>query len=192
MASKEPAKTEAAAAPAPKKSKLVLILVAVLLVVVIGAGAAVFMLLSHGKKSEGGESEEKAAATHGEKAWPKFDPSKPPVFEPLEPFTVNLTPEDGQQYLQVVASIRVIDAHVAEEVKAYMPQIRHEILSLLAGKKASEIVSPEGRAELAEEMRDVINEVMGWEPPPASSKKKQAEAATGPVVSVFFTQFIVQ
>lgn len=191
MASKETAKPEAAAAPAPKKSKLLVIVIALLVVVLIAVGAGVFFMLSHSKKAEGEGGEEKAAASHGEKAWPKFDPSKPPVFEPLEPFTVNLTPEDGPQYLQVVASMRVADAKIGEEVKAYMPEIRHKVLNLLAGKKASEITSPEGREELAEEVRDVINEVLGWEPPPAK-KGKQAEEATGPVISVFFTQFIVQ
>ncbi|MDP5240781.1 flagellar basal body-associated FliL family protein [Uliginosibacterium sp. 31-16] len=190
-----PKKEEAAEVAPPKKSKklLIIIVAAVVLLCLIAGGA--FMLLS--KKKAAADGEEDAAAdepaAHAAHVWPKFDPTKPPVFLPLEPFTVNLQPENGEQFLQVVASLRVIDAHVGDQVKAYMPQIRHEVLGLLAGKKPSEITSPEGRETLAEEMKEIINEIMGWEAPPVSKKKKAtAQEAVGPVVSVFFTQFIVQ
>lgn len=183
-------------AAAPKKSKklLIIIVVAVLLLALIGGGTAVFL---SGKKKTDGATDNQAdsdQAASGEHNWPKFDPHKPPVFLALEPFTVNLQPEGDEQYLQVVASLRVIDEKVGEEVKAYMPQIRHEILSLLAGKKASEIKSQEGREELAQDIKDTVNEIMGWEPP-APKKKKKGAADTeevGPVVAVFFTQYIVQ
>lgn len=192
-----PKKDEAAAEAAPpaKKSKKMLILI-VLVVVLLGliAGGA-FMLLGKKKAAADGEEEEVAEETHAAaKKWPAFDPSKPPVFMPLEPFTVNLQPENGEQFLQVVASVRVIDMTVGDTVKTFMPQIRHEVLSLLAGKKASEITTPEGREDLAEEMKEIMNDVLGWEPAPKKKGKKKAaeEEEVGPVVSVFFTQFIVQ
>jgi len=190
MATKEaPKKDEAEAAPAPKKSKKLLILVVVIVILAIAAGGA-FMLLGKKKSAEGEEPAEESHATH---EWPKFDPSKPPVFMPLEPFTVNLQPENGEQFLQVVISVRVIDAHVGDTVKSYVPQIRHEILSLLAGKKASEITTPEGREDLADEMKGIMNDVLGWEPPAKKkSSKGKGEEEPGPIVGVFFTQFIVQ
>ncbi|MDO6387981.1 MULTISPECIES: flagellar basal body-associated protein FliL [unclassified Uliginosibacterium] len=186
--------TDGEAAP-PKKSKklLILIVVAVLVLGLIGGGA--FMLLGKKKAAADGEEEAAAESSHAEHQWPAYDPKKPPVFMPLEPFTVNLQPENGEQFLQVVASVRVIDAHVGDTVKSFMPQIRHEILSLLSGKKASEITTPDGREELALEMKDIMNEVLGWEPPPKKKGKKKKgaeEEEVGPVVSVFFTQFIVQ
>ncbi|GAB2887732.1 hypothetical protein GCM10027046_15090 [Uliginosibacterium flavum] len=197
--SKEAPKKEAAAdeaAPAPKKSKklLIIILAAVVLLGAIGGGA--YALLAKKKvATEGEEAAAEEAPAHAVHEWPKFDPNKPPVFLPLEPFTVNLQPDNGaEQFLQVVASLRVIDAHVGDQVKAFMPQIRHEVLSLLSGKKPSEITSPEGREELATEMKEIINVIMGFEPPPVSKKKKKTSdpEPVGPVVSVFFTQFIVQ
>lgn len=194
MASKEAPKAEAAAeaAPPPKKSKKLLILI-VLVVLVLGlVGGGAVMLL---KKKAPAEGEEAVAeeSSHAKHQWPEYDPSKPPVFMALDAFTVNLQPENGEQYLQVVASVRVIDAHVGDTVKSFMPQIRHEILSLLAGKKASEITTPEGREDLAEEMKEIMNEVLGWEPPANKKKTKgHDEEPVGPVVSVFFTQFIVQ
>lgn len=191
MASKEaPKKDEADSAAAPKKSKKLLILVVALVVILAIAAGGAFMLLGKKKSADG---EEQAEETHASHEWPKFDPSKPPVFLPLEPFTVNLQPENGEQFLQVVISVRVIDAHVGDTVKSYIPQIRHEILSLLAGKKASEITTPEGREDLATEMKDIMNDVLGWEPPAKKkSRKGKEEDEPGPVVAVFFTQFIVQ
>ncbi|MEN3111738.1 flagellar basal body-associated protein FliL [Uliginosibacterium paludis] len=192
MASKEAPKADAAAAPAPKKSKKMLILAVLVVVILAVAGGAAFLLLGKKKAAADEEPEEAAHATH---EWPKYDPSKPPVFMPLEPFTVNLQPENGEQFLQLVSSVRVIDAHVGDTVKSYMPQIRHEVLTLLSGKKASEITTPEGREALAEEMKEIMNEVLGWEPPPKKKSAKgkgKEEEATGPVVAVFFTQFIVQ
>ena len=193
-----PKKDEVAeeAAPAPKKSKKLLIIIVAAVVLLSAIGGGGYALL--GKKKVAAEGEDAAAAeeapAHAVHEWPKFDPNKPPVFLPLEPFTVNLQPENGEQFLQVVASLRVIDAHVGDQVKAFMPQIRHEVLSLLSGKKPSEITSPEGREELAAEMKDIVNEIMGFEAPPVSKKKKKGAEPqpVGPVVSVFFTQFIVQ
>lgn len=194
MASKEaPKKTEAAGdAPPPRKSKKLLILVVLAVVVLAIAGAGAFLLLGKKKAAEGEEAEA-TESQHASHSWPKFDPSAPPVFMPLEPFTVNLQAENGEQFLQVVISVRVIDAHVGDTVKSYMPQIRHEILALLAGKRASEITTPEGREDLANEMKDIMNDILGWEPPPKKkSRKGKEESEPGPVVGVFFTQFIVQ
>ncbi|MDQ7989438.1 MAG: flagellar basal body-associated FliL family protein [Candidatus Dactylopiibacterium sp.] len=178
--------TDTSAAPAKKSKKLVLLIVVIVaLLGVIAAGA--YLLLAKGEPK--GEEHEEQKSSHAQ--WGKLDPSKPPVFIPFEPLTVNLQPENGEQFLQVVISVRVVDAHVADLLKAYTPQIRHEILSLLAGKKASEITSPEGREDLAEDMREIMNDVLGWEPP----RKKAGGAGEhdgAPVVSVFFTQFIVQ
>ncbi len=190
MASKEAPKADAAA-PAPKKSKKMLILAVLVIVILAVAGGGAFLLLGKKKAAAEEDHEEPAHAAH---EWPKYDPSKPPVFMPLEPFTVNLQPENGEQFLQLVSSVRVIDAHVGDTVKSYMPQIRHEVLTLLSGKKASEITTPEGREDLAAEMKDIMNEVLGWEPPPKkkSGKKGKEDEAVGPVVAVFFTQFIVQ
>jgi flagellar FliL protein len=196
---KEKEKDGGTAEEAPKKSKklLIIIVAAVVLLGLIGGGAFFMFKKKPAAEGENGAAptaEETASKDSAEHAWPKFDPSKPPVFVPLEPFTVNLQDENGEQYLQVVASVRVIDDKVGEEVKKFMPQIRHEILTLLAGKKASDIMAPDDREALADEIKDTINEIMGWTAPDTSKKKKTAAGReqVGPVVAVFFTQFIIQ
>jgi len=190
MAKEAPKKEDpAAAAPAAKSGKKMIIIIIVVVLVLAIAGVGVLLLLK--KKSKPAEGEEAATEQTHETA--KFDPHKPPVFLPMEPFTVNLQSDMGEQFLQVVATMRVADDKVGEQIKVFMPQIRHEVLSLLAGKKAAEITSPEGRETLAEEIRGIVNDVLGWEPPKKKKKSEDAHGSDGaPVMGVFFTQFIVQ
>lgn len=187
-----PAPAEGAAAEPKKKGKLLIIIVA-LIVVLAGAGAAAWFMLSNKGGEEGDEDGKTAKET-------KHQSAKPPVFVNLEPFTVNLQPEQGEQYLQVVAALKVDDAHAGDTVKQYMPELRHRILLLLSSKKPSELSSMQGREALAEEIRDEANTIVA--PPPVKHVKtskvadkahgKEKEAAEGPVLSVFFTSFIIQ
>lgn len=196
MATKEAPKAAEAPVEAPKKSraKLFIIIGIAVLVLVLVAGGVLLLLIkkNSGKSGEEAQAAAPAAAVAAAPAV-SFDPKNPPVFLPLEPFTVNLQPEGVEQYLQVVASLRVADAKTGDTIKLLMPQVRHEVLAYLASKKASEITTPEGRAFLAEDLRDIVNEILGYVPPADSKRVGQAPAAsTGPVISVFFTQFIVQ
>ncbi|MEC5386939.1 flagellar basal body-associated FliL family protein [Uliginosibacterium sp. H3] len=195
MASKEVKKEEGADAAPPKKSKKLLIIIVGVVVVTLALGAGVGYLMGHKKPAGDGAHGEEASAEskHEEKSG---EPKKPPVFVALEPFTVNLQADasSGEQFLQAVVSLRVADEKKGEELKAYMPQIRHEILGLAGAKKAAEITTPEGREALAEDIKDTVNEVLGYEPPKRSKRKKKDEGPDedAPVMAVFFTQFIVQ
>ncbi|WP_374509265.1 flagellar basal body-associated protein FliL [Niveibacterium sp.] len=181
----KPAEGEAA----PKKSKKMLIIIIAAVVGVALAGGGAFLVL--GKKKKAADADGEDAQADEEKPAAHADPKAPPVFVPLEPFVVNLQPENGEQYLQVVLSFRVADAHTGDQIKLLMPEIRHRILMLLSGKKASEIANPEGREALAAEIRTEANTSLGYEPP--KKKKKGADHDEGgPIVSVLFTSFIVQ
>ncbi len=186
--SSKPAKPAAEGEAAPKKSKKMLIIIVAAVVGLALAGGGAFLLLGKKKKAaaegEDDQADEEKPAAHA-------DPKAPPVFVPLEPFVVNLQPENGEQYLQVVISFRVADSHTGDQIKLLMPEIRHRILMLLSGKKASEIANPEGREALAAEIRTEANSSLGYEPP--KKKKKGADNDEGgPIVSVLFTSFIVQ
>lgn len=185
MAAKEATRQDpAAAAPAPRRNGKLFILIGIIVVLlcVVAVGAYALLLNRHA-----GADEEDAPHEAQAQQWTPPDASKPPVFLPFEPFTVNLQPDGVEQFLQVVISVRVADTKTADLLKSYTPQIRHEILSLLSGKKAAEITTPDGREDLAEEMRDLMNGILGWKP-----HKPDARGDDGPVMSVFFTQFIVQ
>lgn len=119
----------------------------------------------------------------------KKDKEAPPVFINLEPFTVNLIPETGDQYLQVVLALELEDAHSEADLKIRMPKVRNNITLLLSGKKASELLPKEGKEKLAESLKEEINSVIE---PSSKGKKGEAVHAEGPVKSVLFTSFIIQ
>lgn len=85
--------------------------------------------------------------------------------------------------MQLVLSVELEDPLLAEKVKAYTPKIRNDIMLLLSGKKASELMPKEGKEKLASEIREMMNGVL--EP---GLKNK----ADGPVRDVLFTSFIIQ
>lgn len=170
----------------PKKSKklLIIIIAAVLVLVLVGGGAAFFLL----KKSDHADDEETAEETAKPKK--KKDKESHPVFVNLEPFTVNLVPETGDQYLQVALSVEFDDPTGETEAKNHMPKIRNNVTLLLSSKKASELLTKEGKEKLAGELKESINEVL--EPPKSGKKGEKAKSEDGPVKDVLFTSFIIQ
>jgi flagellar protein FliL len=147
------------------KKKLLAIVGGAMLVVVIGAAAAWFM-------TAGGNSS--AATAH------KAEKAEPPEYIALEPFTVNLQPENGDQYLQVQFTLQVANAEAAEQIKANMAKVRSRVLLLLSGKRASEINTVEGKHALAKEIVATIKQ-------PFVDKGQPQQ-----VSDVLFTAFIIQ
>jgi len=157
-------KADAAAAPKSSKKKLLVIIIMAVLVLGLGGGGAWFF--THGK-SEGG-AEHKAAK------------AEPPEYVPIDAFTVNLQPENGDQYLQITFTLQVSNPQQVELIKTNMPKVRSRVLLLLSGKKASEISSVEGKHQLA---TDIIT----------SLKQPFVDKGEPPQVSdVLFTSFIIQ
>ena len=181
MAKETKAEAEVSEAPKPAKSKKLLIIVvaAVFLLVVIG-GAVTFLLLKNRAADNGEEGEVATETTKAEKK--KDTKEAPPVYVALDAFTVNLDQESGGQYLQLVLSVEVADIHAGDKIKTFTPKLRNNIIRLLSGKKASELITREGKEGLANEIRNLMNEVL--EP---GSKGEDA-----PVKEVLFTAFIIQ
>jgi flagellar FliL protein len=65
-----------------------------------------------------------------------------------------------------------------------MPKLRNDLTLLLSSKKASELISKEGKEELAQEIREQMNGVLD----PAGRGKKR----DWPIKEVLFTSFIIQ
>ena len=183
------------AAPTKKKSRLLIIIIA-LTVVLAGAGAGAWFFLSN----EAEDDEPKVS-------------SKPAVFLPVDQFTVNLQPEDGQQYLQVAMTLKVADQAVADSIKAQMPEVRSRVLLLLSSKKPSQLVMLEGKNKLIAEIAHEVEMGLGPDKNAKPAKKKsdgeakkvkgkakakaqedEASKAAAParVLAVYFTHFIVQ
>ncbi len=205
MATAAPA-AEAAAPKGGGKKKLMLIIAIVLVVVLIGAGAAVFLLK---KKApvEGEEGyEEEASPKAAEVAKPK--PGTPPVYLPMEPFTVNLADKDSDRFAQVGVTLEVTDQKTADLIKSYMPAIRSGVLVVLSHKTAAQMLSKEGKERLQQEVLAEAVRPLGFEvelepeaspdaadedeEKPVKKKKKKKKAEVLPVTQVLFSQFIVQ
>lgn len=175
---KEEKAAEGAEAPPKKSKKLLIIIVAAVLVLVLGGGAAFYLL----KKGDHADDEEVATEKEAKPKKKKGEHEAPPVFIAMEPFTVNLVPETGDQYLQVTLSLEAEDAGVGEKLKAYTPKLRNRIMLLLSDKKPSELAPREGKEALAVELRDAINTIIATD----------AKKGEGPVKEVLFTSFIIQ
>lgn len=170
MATKAPAKPAAGKggddAPAPKSKKMLFIIIGAVLVLAIAGGAAAFMLM--GSKAKKGEEEHAEAA------------SKVPVFVVIEPFVVNLQQESGDQFLQVALTLQVPNPETAETLKTFMPQVRSRLLMVLSSKKASELMTNDGKRNLTDEIIDQLGEPF-------------AGGGKGPAITdVFYTSFVIQ
>ena len=164
--------------PARTSKKLIILIAAALFLVVCAAGAAFFVMKNHAS-AEAEDGEDGAEKT---KLVKKGGKEAAPVYVALEAFTVNLVPESGEQFLQLMISVEVADGQVGERMKMYTPKLRNNVVMLLSGKKASELISKDGKQTLANEIRDLINDIL-------DNGKKSDEA---PVREVLFTSFIIQ
>jgi flagellar protein FliL len=158
----------AAAAPAKKSRKgLMIILVVVLLLLAGGGGGAYWFLFRGTGEAEAAEAEE--------------PPPPPPAtgIVPLEPFVVNLADPSGTRFLRVTMSLVVADEAIAKEIeeeKVVHARLRSAILELLAQKQSTELVTPEGKAELKKAIAEGVAH--------AAHELK--------VEDVLFSEFIVQ
>ncbi|MDC6170731.1 MULTISPECIES: flagellar basal body-associated FliL family protein [unclassified Roseateles] len=174
------------------KKKLVIIVVAVLVLALVGV-AALLLLKKKPAEDEDGESAAPAAAHHAE-----VKPGTPPVFVPLEPFTVNLADKEVDRFAQIGITLEVADAKFAEQLKLYMPAIRSNVLMVLSHKTSVELLTLEGKEKLA---RDIMRESlrpMGIEiddeddEGTTTKKRKKKRAVVSPISNVLFSSFIVQ
>lgn len=189
------------AAPPKGKKKLIIIVAAVVLLAAVGGGAA--LMMKKKAPAEEGEEADAAPAKTAKAAAPKHDPKAVPTFVPLEPFTVNLADRDAERYAQVGITLEVDDPKVADQLKAYMPAVRNNILLALADKTAGQLMERDGKQKLAEQVRRETARAMGYEveepeeeeadadAKPKKKKKKKAEVHL-PVTAVHFSNFIIQ
>ena len=180
MAKEAKHETESADVAPPKKSKKLLIMVvaALVLLLIIGGGAAFFIMKSHAPTGEDGEVSTEKATAEKKKSAKEVDP----VYVALDAFVVNLGSENGGPFLQLTISVEVEDLKMGEKLKKSTPKLRNNVIMLLSGKKADELITKEGKATLANEVRDLMNEVL----------EPGGKGAEGPVKEVLFTSFIIQ
>jgi len=158
------------------KGKLFIMIGAAVLVLALGAGAGWYFM--H-KGADDSAAAEPAKKEHTSSKKAKKSDAKPEYIA-VEPFTVNLQPEHGDQYLQVAFTLQVDSPEQVELIKANMAKVRSRVLLLLSGKKASEISTVEGKQQLAGEILAAVN----------APFDEHGDAQE--VSDVLFTSFIIQ
>lgn len=202
-------------APAKGSKKLIIIIVGVVVVLLL-AGVGAFLLMQKNMPQQDDEGEDGAAQASQvaeSSAKPKVDPGAPPIFVPLEPFIVNLADRETERFAQIGINLQVDDAKVGDQMKLYMPAIRNAILLILSRKSAEDLLTAEGKVQLASEIQRGAARAMGYEieepepepvvepsaegegeepaPAPKKRKKKKVESYN-PILQVHYANFIIQ
>ena len=172
---------EKIAAPVASGIPLKLVIIIAVGTLVIGlAGAFVLFRMTGGHKTaEEGKVE---AATHSNAAPAEAQEKKaghggePGTIADMEPFIVNLADAPEIRYLKLTVKLELDRAAATEEVKQRTPQIRDSILVLLTSKDSATIRTPQGKAQLRDEITQRVN---GLLPKPG-------------VRSAYFTEFVIQ
>ncbi len=153
---------------APKKSKLMLIILILLVLILLGGGGgfAYWFFAIHGKSPQGASAAVQA------------QPEGPPTYTALEPFTVNL--KDPGVALQTAITLKVHDEKVDEKVKERMPEVRDQILLLLANQQSANLMTTAGKESLGSQIALAVNRILGAKTPNSGVSK------------VLFTSFIIQ
>ncbi|MED5619749.1 flagellar basal body-associated FliL family protein [Ideonella sp. BN130291] len=200
------------AAPAPKKSfgkkkLIVLLAIVVLLLAVAGGGVVIYLKKKAAQAAEEADGDPGAAQVEGHGV-PKRDPKNVPTFVPLETFTVNLADREAERYAQIGLTLELEDPHVADQIKAYMPAIRNNILMVLAQKTSADLLDRQGKERLAFEIKREAARALGVEIEDELAAKVAAKPASGaasaakpakkrvyepsPIRQVHFSNFIIQ
>jgi flagellar protein FliL len=188
--------------PAKGKKKLIVIGAALAVLLAGGGGGAFFVMKKRAAAAAAAAEEDGgagAADKHEEKI-AKADLKHAPTFVPLDPFTVNLADREAERYAQVGMTLELTDAKAGDLLKAYMPAIRNNILLVLAGKTAAQLVEHEGKMQLAAEVRAAALKPLGYtvKLPAAAAPGALGKAAADqgdeapPIRAVHFSNFIIQ
>jgi len=146
-----------------KKGLIIMILVGT---IAIGAGAGGTWFFMQNQQSETDEPEQPAEL--------------PTTFKELDIFTVNLQPEEKNQFLQVGLTVKIRETEVGAEIDRQMPEIRNRILLLLTSKTAEDLSTLMGKKQLGSELTEEIKKSL-------SSEIFQEE-----VLEVLFTSLVIQ
>jgi flagellar FliL protein len=143
-------------APLPRGTKKLLIMIAAGLALVLAlGGGVVYYLKLRAAHAAAAALDDENAPEHA--SAPKIDPKNAPIYLPLDPFVVNLADKDADRYAQIGITLELDTGVSGEQIKAYMPAIRNSILMVLANKTGRELMSREGKEQLAAEiMREAV------------------------------------
>lgn len=149
--------------------KLLWLLVVLVVLASSAAAAALFMVFTRQEEGQAMAQESEAVEYQD------------PIFVQIEPFTVNLADDDyGSRLLYAGISLKVADEQSQALLAAHMPEVRSRLLMLLSGQQAADLVSPDDKQRLADQVKATLEAPMGETQPELT------------IEDVLFTEFIVQ
>ena len=105
-------------------------------------------------------------------------PENPPELSAyvLKPILVNLRNTRGTRYLKAAITLEISDDTLTKELEVQRPRVVDYLIGKLSSCELAEIDSPAGRARLKREIVNGLNDML----------------ATGSVLNLFFTEFVIQ
>jgi flagellar FliL protein len=162
---------EAAVEKGTSKKKLFIIIGAVVVVLLLGGGFGAWYLLK-GKPVAG---EAKDPAAHVPVPVLGQQSQIGPMVN-IEEFVVNIISSDTAHYVKASITVELTNVEGQTEVQQRMPQMRDAILLLISNKTYEELQDLQGKKQLKAELLSKINSFL----------------LSGKVVSIYFTNFVVQ
>lgn len=160
-----------------KKGKGKLIILIVLLIFILGGAGGGWYWWTHIKNADETAEDDDSSGKKKKKKKSKEDAG--PVFIPMEAFTVNLQGEEGL-LLQTAITLQMADQEDADKLKQHMPLVRSRLVMLLSSKHPEEILTTDGKTQLAKEIAEQVRQ-------PFYPGDYPME-----IPNVLFTSFIVQ
>lgn len=177
-----------------KGGKKMMIIIGAIVTVAIALGAGVFFALKgSGDKKEKTEAVDGEEAADGEGAADGKESTKGGeegkhgtakggegeghvgnALLPLDTFIVNLQVKGS--FLKTTIQLEFDKPELPPEMETGTAKIRDAIIRVLSTKTAQEILTPEGKEQLREEVKNASNEVIN----------------SGEVIAVYITEFIIQ
>ncbi len=153
------------------KKKLFMIIGVVVLVLLIAGGVGAWFFL---KEKPVSEDEKNPAQNVPVPALDQQSQIGPMVN--IDEFVVNIISGDAAHYVKASLTVELTNEDVKLEVEQRMPQMRDAVLLLISNKTYEELQDLQGKKQLKAELSNKMNSFL----------------ITGKVISIYFTNFVVQ
>lgn len=89
----------------------------------------------------------------------KAVPPSPPIYVPLETFTVSLKPgeNDSDRVLYIGLTLRLKDEKAKAALQQFLPEVRSRLLLLFSQQTGDELATDNGKIELMKKIKEVVN-----------------------------------
>ncbi|WP_308388385.1 flagellar basal body-associated FliL family protein [Acidithiobacillus sp. AMEEHan] len=158
------------------KGKIILLaVIAVLLLLIAAGGAWWFLLRSTAAPSKAQLQEQRAQRTK---------------FIDLGELVTNLQSTDGgTHYIQVKVELKTYDADLDKKIQTYLPEIRNQVLQLLAAQQAEKVSDPAVRTQLLDKIKADVNQILETD---GGALSGPVNRKNSPIVAAYFSSFVVQ